>query len=122
MRRFTINLLVLTVVLYILGTQTGLFTIDGWWSALVGAVVLALLNQIIRPVIVALTLPISCLTLGLFILVINGLLLMLAAWLVPNFEVYGFWRSVLASLIISVLTAVINSLLRNSGRHGRYEE
>jgi len=122
MRRLTINLLVLTVVLYILGTQTGLFTIDGWWSALVGAVVLALLNQIIRPVIVALTLPISCLTLGLFILVINGLLLMLAAWLVPNFEVYGFWRSVLASLIISVLTAVINSLLRNSGRHGRYEE
>jgi len=122
MRRLTINLLVLTVVLYILGTQTGLCTIDGWWSALVGAVVLALLNQIIRPVIVALTLPISCLTLGLFILVINGLLLMLAAWLVPNFEVYGFWRSVLASLIISVLTAVINSLLRNSGRHGRYEE
>ena len=119
MRRVVINLLVLTVVIYILGTETGLFTIDGWWSALAGALVLALLNQLIRPLVVVLTMPVSCLTLGLFLLVINGVMLMLASWLVPHFETYGFWRSVLAALIISLITTIINGLLRTDGKHSR---
>jgi len=75
-------------------------------GALVLAVVLALINIFIKPVLLLLTLPINIVTLGLFSLVINALLIMLAAMIVPGFSVDGFWTA----LIYSVLLALINYL------------
>ncbi|MCD4830164.1 MAG: phage holin family protein [Candidatus Cloacimonetes bacterium] len=111
MRRFVANFLMLTVIIYTLGTETGLFTLDGWWSAIVGAVLLSLFNQIIRPFIVAITMPLSCLAFGIIMLIINACLLMLAAWFVPNFETYEPWRIIMAALIISFVATIVNRLI-----------
>ena len=80
-------------------------------TALVVALVLGLLNAIVRPVLVILTLPVTLLTLGLFLLVINGLMFWLAARLLEGFEVAGFGWAVLAALIYSVASTVVSALL-----------
>ena len=87
--------------------------VDSVTTAIIAAVVLALINTIVRPVIVLLTLPISMLTLGLFLLVINAAMLYLAAWLVNGFDVGGFWDALIASLIISVVVALLNGLIKS---------
>lgn len=74
-------------------------------GALVLAVVLGLINMIIKPVVFFLTLPINILTLGLFSLVINALLVLLAAKFVPGFEVGGFWPAFWFSIILSLVNA-----------------
>jgi len=77
-------------------------------GALILAVVLAALNLLIRPVLFALTLPITILTLGLFSLVINALLVLLAATLVPGFSVTGFWSALLFALALSIINWVFS--------------
>lgn len=75
-------------------------------GALVLAVVLALINIFIKPFIVLLTLPLNILTLGLFSLVINAFLVLLAGAIVPGFAVGGFWNAFLFSIVLSLITAV----------------
>ncbi len=87
--------------------------VDSVTTAVIAAVVLALINTIVRPVIVLLTLPISMLTLGLFLLVINAAMLYLAAWLVNGFDVGGYWDALIASLIISVVVALLSGLIKS---------
>ena len=72
-------------------------------GALVLAVVLGLINLLIKPLIFILTLPLTIITLGLFSLVINALLIMLASWLVPGFSVAGFWPAFWFALILSLI-------------------
>jgi len=77
-------------------------------SALIAAVVLGALNLFIRPIIVILTLPINVVTLGLFSLVINASLVLLATYLVPGFAVAGFWTAVLFAIVLSVVNWVFH--------------
>jgi putative membrane protein len=76
-------------------------------GALVLALVLGLINMVIRPIILLLTLPLTIVTLGLFSLVVNALLIMLADFIVPDFSVNGFWTALLFSLIVSVVNALL---------------
>lgn len=85
-------------------------TVSNFVSALVAAVVIALVNLFIKPVLVFLTLPINILTLGLFILVINALLFLFVAYLVPGIDVDGFWSAFLGALILSILSIGISWL------------
>jgi putative membrane protein len=82
-------------------------------SALIAAVVLGAFNFFLRPILLILTLPINILTLGLFSLVINALLVMLAALIVPNFIVPGFWIAFLFALVLSIVNWVF-SLWQNN--------
>ncbi|WP_340106099.1 phage holin family protein [Rhodohalobacter sp. 8-1] len=82
-------------------------TLKNYWTALGVAIVLAILNLFIRPFIVLLTLPLTILTLGLFTLVINAWILMLADKLVDGFTIKGFWWAVLFSLFISILNSLL---------------
>ena len=82
-----------------------LITLPG---ALIAAVVLGALNLFIRPILLVLTLPINVLTLGLFSLVINALMVMLASYLVPGFAVAGFWTALLFALVLSVVNWVFH--------------
>ena len=82
-------------------------SIKNYWTALGVAVVLAILNLLIRPFIILLTLPISILTLGLFTLVINAWILMLADKLIDGFSIDGFGWAVLFGLVISVLNTLL---------------
>jgi putative membrane protein len=83
------------------------------FTALVVAVVLALLNGIIRPILIILTIPVTILTLGLFLLVINALMIILAGNIVPGFQVDGFWWALLFSVILSLVTSLLSIGLRN---------
>lgn len=82
------------------------------WSALVLVLVLGLLNAVIKPILVILTLPINILTLGLFTLVINALIILLASSIVKGFEVGGFFNALLFSLILTIIQAIFEIFLQ----------
>lgn len=73
-------------------------------GALLGALVIGLINTFIKPVISALTLPINILTLGIFSLIVNTLLILLAAYIVPGFSVAGFWPALLFVIVLTLIT------------------
>lgn len=79
-----------------------------FWSGLAAAALLGIVNTVVRPVLVVLTLPITLVTLGLFLLVINALMLELVAWLIDGFSISGFWSALFGSLIISFVSWLIN--------------
>ena len=88
-------------------------TVDSLGAALVAALVLGLVNTVIRPVLVVLTLPVTLVSLGLFILIINALLFWLVAHVVPGFHVAGFWSAFLAAILYSVISWALSSILLN---------
>ena len=87
--------------------------VDSFYSALIAALVLGIVNALLRPLLILLTLPITILTLGLFTLVINALLLWLVSTVVKGFTIDGFWAAFLASLVLWVMSWLTNSLLQH---------
>jgi putative membrane protein len=84
--------------------------VKGPVEAIIVAAVLAFLNTIVKPVLVLLTLPITIFTLGFFLLIINALITLLAAKLVPGFTVESFWSALIFSLVLTIVTYIFNSL------------
>jgi len=84
---------------------------DGVMAALAAAFVLGLVNAVVRPLFVLLTLPLTVLTLGIFLLVINGLLLLLVSAIVPGFHVNGFLGAVAGSILVSVVSWVLTQVV-----------
>lgn len=80
-------------------------------TALVLAVVLGLLNALVKPILLLLTLPLTILTLGLFALIINGIIILLASWFVPGFTVENILWAILFSLVVSVITFFLHSFI-----------
>ena len=85
---------------------------DNNQATIAAAVVLALVNTYLRPLVVVLTLQINILTLGLFTLVINAFMLELVSWVIPTFHVNGFWTAVGGALVISVISFLLNWFLK----------
>lgn len=102
-----INALALLALKYIMPS----ITVDSFVTALVVAVVLGLINTLIRPLFVLLTLPVTILTLGLFLFVINGLLFWAVGSFVPGFHVAGFWAGVFGAIIYSIISWALSALL-----------
>jgi putative membrane protein len=88
-------------------------TVDSLGAALVSALVLGLVNTLVRPVLLVLTLPVTVLSMGLFILVINGAMFWLVAQWVEGFHVGSFWSAVGAALLYSVISWALSTLLLN---------
>jgi putative membrane protein len=86
--------------------------VAGVWSALILALVLGLLNILIKPLLVLLTLPINILTLGLFTLVINALIIMLASSIVKGFTVGGFINALLFSIVLTIIQALFEMIIK----------
>ncbi len=86
-------------------------TVDTFWTALIAALVLGLVNTLIRPLLVLLTLPVTLLTLGLFIFVINGLLFWWVGSFIQGFHVSGFWSGLFGAIVYSLISWVLSSLL-----------
>jgi putative membrane protein len=106
-----INTVSLMAVAYLMPSVA----ISSFGAALIASAVLGLVNTIIRPVLVLLTLPVTVLTLGLFIFVINGLLFwMVASWL-EGFEVAGFWSGVLGAIVYSLISWLLSALVLRDG-------
>ncbi len=85
--------------------------LTGFWAALLVALVLGIINAFIKPLLVILTLPINIMTLGLFTLVINALLIMLASAIVDGFAVSGFWVALLFSIILSIFNFFLSKVV-----------
>ena len=110
MNNFLVRLIISSIAVLICAYILPGAEVDGFISALVVAGVLALLNVLFKPILIILTIPITILTLGLFLLVINTILVMLASWLVPGFTVDGFWWALLFSIVLSIINSVFGGL------------
>lgn len=110
--RWLINAVGLILISY---TIRGI-EVDGVVPALVAAAVLGIINAVIRPILLILTLPINILTLGLFTFIINGALLALTAKVVKGFVVSGFWAAVLGALLLSIISALLSFLVADARR------
>jgi putative membrane protein len=106
--RLIINMVAILIISYLFPTM---IRVDGFWAALVAAFLLGIVNTILRPILVLLTLPITVLTLGLFLLIINGLMLWLVSALVRGFYVSGFWGAVFGSILISIVSWLLSRFL-----------
>ena len=90
--------------------------VDSAITAIIVAAVLAFLNAIVKPILVILTIPITVVTLGFFLLVINALIIMLAAKIVDGFHVDGFWVALIFSLMLSLVNAAFEAIARRNER------
>lgn len=84
--------------------------LSGFWTAVLVALILGIINVVLKPILVILTLPINILTLGLFTLVINALLIMLTSAIVDGFSIASFWTALLFSIILSIISFVLSKL------------
>ena len=89
---------------------------DGFFSAFWAAAILGILNALLRPILLVLTLPINILTFGLFTFVINAIMLRMASGVISGFEVAGFWPAFFGSLVISLVSWGLNSFVNDRGR------
>jgi putative membrane protein len=106
--RLIINMVAILIISYLFPK---VIWVDGFLSALEAAFLLGIVNAILRPILVLLTLPITIFTLGLFLLVINGLMLWLVSILVGGFHVNGLWGAVLGSILISIVSWILSWFL-----------
>lgn len=88
--------------------------VNGIWAALWLALFLGVINIVLKPILIILTLPINILTLGLFTFVINALLILLSATVIKGFTVSGFWVALLFSVVLSIISYVLNAIFRTN--------
>ncbi len=105
---FLIRILVVAAVSFGLAHVLNGIHVTDFWTALVFAIVLALLNMFIKPLLILFTLPVTFVTLGLFLFVINALVVLLASKFVDGFSIDNFWWALLFSIILSIITSVLD--------------
>ena len=108
--KIIIKLLISTVAVMLSAYLLPGIGVENFFSALGFAVVLAIINYLIKPLFVFITLPITIITFGLFLLVINGLMVMFAGLFVPGFTVSGFFSAIVFSIILSIITFILESM------------
>ena len=113
--------LILTVAIIVASYLLEGIHVSGFFPAFFAAALLGILNALFRPVLILLTLPINILSLGLFTFIINALMLMMVSGVVSGFEVHGFWTAVFGSLIISIISWLLNSFISDRGRVERLD-
>jgi putative membrane protein len=114
--RILVAWLINALALFLLPYVFPWVTVDSMGAALIAALVLGLVNALIRPVLFLLTLPVTILTLGLFILVINGLLFWWVGSFLEGFRVAGFWSGVFGAIVYSLITWAIAAIVLPSPR------
>lgn len=90
--------------------------VSGGLALVAAALVLGLINAVVRPILLFLTLPFTLVTLGLFIFLLNAFCLWLTAWLVKGFDVHGFWAAVFGALIVSIVSWLVTVVLSDRGK------
>ncbi len=107
--RFLLNGLAVLLTAYLLPGVD----VKGYGTALIVALILAVVNAVVKPILILLTIPITVITLGLFLLVINALLILFVDYLVPGFHVDGFWWALFFSLILSIFNSLFDDLAKD---------
>ena len=107
---FLIRTLLSSIAVIIVSYLLPGVVVDGFFVAVIVAVLLSLLNMTVKPLLIILTIPLTVFTLGLFLLVINALIILLADAVVPGFQVAGFWWALLFSLLLSLTNSLLSEL------------
>jgi putative membrane protein len=118
MRGFLIRVLIVAAGLWVASKLVPGVTISDGWSLLFAALLLGIVNAFVRPVVIILTLPLTILTLGVFLLVINAAMLSLVAWMLDGMTVAGFWPAFFGAIVVSLTAWLASSFI---GGHGRVE-
>ena len=116
MEGFLIRAVVVAIGLWLASKIVPGIAFNSTQTLIAAALLLGIVNAFVRPIIVILTLPITLLTLGLFLLVINALMIMLVAYFLPGFVVAGFWPAVFAAIIVSLTSWVMSGWIGPRGR------
>lgn len=111
MKHLIVKILVNAAALMFTSTLIDGIYVDGWGAVIIAAIILGIVNAIIRPLFMLFTLPLNVMTLGLLTFVINGLMLKLTATVVGGFEIVGLWPAIVGSVILSVVSTVLNWLV-----------
>lgn len=112
MKQFLLTWLLTAVALVITAYLVPGIAITTFTAAAVAVIVLGIVNAIVKPILVMLTLPLTILTLGLFLLVINAISLLLVAYLTPDFTVTGFLPALLGSIVLSLVSGLLNQFVK----------
>jgi putative membrane protein len=112
---FLSHLLITAALLLVVANLVEGIKVDGWGAAFIGALILGLANACVRPLMIFLTLPLTVLTFGLFLLVVNGVMLQLTAALTPGVKVDGCGSAILGSIVLALLNIAISMLLGPAG-------
>jgi putative membrane protein len=109
---FIIKLILNSIAVFLTAKllSSGVHLESSWYIAVALAALLAILNSLVKPVLIFLTIPATVLTLGLFLLVINALIIEIAAWILPEFRVDSFWWALLFSIVLSLVNGVFERL------------
>jgi putative membrane protein len=121
MKGFLLRLLITALGLWVADQLLSGITITGTGALIVSALLLGIVNAVIRPVILILTLPLTVLTLGFFVLIVNGISLAIAAWLVPGFHIAGLWSATLGAIIVGLTGWAASAFIGGSGRIERMQ-
>jgi putative membrane protein len=113
MKRFLIHWLIIALALWVTAYILPGVHIESNQALAIAAIVLGLVNALVRPILTLLTLPITILTLGLFYLLVNGFTFMLASKVVPGFGVSGYWWAVLGALVVSIVSAFVGNFVED---------
>lgn len=112
MGAFIAKVIIAAVGLWLASVIVPGIEVEGWVTLLLAGLLLGLVNAFVRPVVTILTLPLTLLTLGLFLLVVNAAMIGLVGWLLPNFHVEGFWPAVFAAIVTGVVSWIGQALIR----------
>ncbi len=107
------NILITAISLLVAGYVVPGFTVINLTTAIIAALILGVVNTIIKPILLLLTLPINVLTLGLFTYIVNALMLMLTAGFIGGFAISGLLAALLGSLVISVTSYLLNTIFKD---------
>lgn len=118
---FLFRLLITALGLYAASVLVSGFHVAGTGNLIVAALLLGFINAIVRPLVFILTLPITVVTLGLFVLVVNGISVALVAWLMPGVTVAGIWSATIAAAIVSLTGWFASMFVGSSGRIERFQ-
>jgi len=111
---FFLKLLLSSVAVIVVSYLLPGVSVDGFLTAFIAAIVLSLLNVTIKPLLIVFTIPLTVFTFGIFLLVINALMIMLADSIMPGFQVDGFWWALIFSLLLSLVNALLADLSGNN--------
>ena len=113
--KFVTNLLITAIAVYLMGKLlTPHVVIESFGTAIIFALVLAFLNAIVKPLIIILTLPVTVITLGLFLIVINVLIILLADHFVSGINIDGFLWALIFGFLLSIISSVLQNLFKDS--------
>ncbi|HTZ41491.1 MAG TPA: phage holin family protein [Syntrophales bacterium] len=113
-----IRWLILTAAILAAAYLVDGIVVTGFWAAFFAAAILGILNVFFKPLLILLTLPVNILTLGLFTVVINAVLLKMASALITGFDIHGFWPAILGAVIISSVNWLLGTLLSGGDHPG----